>query len=80
MMTDFNESEEAALEHATAMAWEYISSLGRFDLTQWTKEEADDLPKVIVKNYLLHLAWQKDRMALSVASNSLEKANSMPGV
>lgn len=79
-MSDFNESEEAALDHATLMAWEYVSSLGRFDLTQWTKEEADDLPKVIVKNYLLHLAWQKQQASLGLASNSLEKANSMPGV
>lgn len=79
-MTDFNDSESAALEHATLMAWEYISSLGKMNLADWTPEEANDLPKVIVANYLHHLAWQKSQAALGLASHSLEKANSMPGV
>jgi hypothetical protein len=79
-MTDFNEAEQAALDHATMMAWEYVSSLGRYDMAQWSQEEANELPKVIVQNYLLHLAWQKQQSALNLASNSLEKANSVPGV
>ncbi len=76
-MTDFNESEQAALEHARGMLWEYMASIS-FDVSTWTKEQADDIANVIVSNYLQHLAWQKQQASLHLASNSLERANSIP--
>ena len=38
-MIDPNEHEEAALRHAGAAGGEYVESLGRTDLAQWSEKE-----------------------------------------
>ena len=43
--------ERAAMDHAVAMAGEYIESLGRTDLMTWSAEEFATLIEVIVSTF-----------------------------
>jgi hypothetical protein len=47
-MIDPTQHERAAMNHAVAMAGEYIESLGRTDLMTWSPEEFASLIEVIV--------------------------------
>ena len=47
-MIDPTRHERAAMDHAVAMAGEYIESLGRTDLMAWSPEEFASLIEVIV--------------------------------
>jgi hypothetical protein len=47
-MIDPTRHERAAMDHAVAMAGEYIESLGRTDLMTWSAEEFANLIQVIV--------------------------------
>jgi Family of unknown function (DUF6511) len=47
-MIDPTRHERAAMDHAVAMAGEYIESLGRTDLMAWSREEFASLIEVIV--------------------------------
>jgi len=47
-MIDPTRHERAAMDHAVAMAGEYVESLGRTDLMTWSAEEFATLIEVIV--------------------------------
>ena len=47
-MVDPTPHERAAMDHAVAMAGEYVESLGRTDLMAWSSEEFAALIEVIV--------------------------------
>jgi hypothetical protein len=47
-MIDPTRHERAAMDHAVAMAGEYIESLGQTDLMTWSSEEFASLIEVIV--------------------------------
>jgi hypothetical protein len=47
-MIDPSQHERAAMDHAVAMAGEYIESRGRTDLMTWSREEFATLVEVIV--------------------------------
>jgi hypothetical protein len=47
-MIDPTQNERTAMDHAVAMAGEYIESLGRTDLMTWSPEEFATLIEVIV--------------------------------
>lgn len=54
-MIDPNEHEEAALRHAGAIGGEYVESLGRADLAQWSEKEWATLVDVVVTAFQEHL-------------------------
>ena len=54
-MIDPNEHEAAALRQASAVGGEYIESLGRSDLAQWSAQEWATLIDVVVTAFQDHL-------------------------
>lgn len=54
-MIDPTPNERAAMEHGGAMAGEYLDSLGKSDLAQFSLEEWQTLIEVIVTGYCDHL-------------------------
>jgi len=54
-MIDPNQHEKAALRQASAVGGEYIESLGRTDLTQWSAHEWATLIDVVVTAFQDHL-------------------------
>ena len=54
-MIDPNQHEEAALRQASAVGGEYIESLGRTDLAQWSEHEWTTLIDVVVTAFQDHL-------------------------
>jgi hypothetical protein len=59
-MIDPTRHERAAMDHAVAMAGEYIESLGRTDLMAWSPEEFASLIEVIVTAFTDHLREHGD--------------------
>ncbi|WP_425067858.1 DUF6511 domain-containing protein [Reyranella sp.] len=54
-MIDATPNERAAMEHGGAMAGEYLDSLGKSDLAQFSLGEWQTLIEVIVTGYCDHL-------------------------
>ena len=54
-MIDPTPNERAAMEHGGAMAGEYLDSLGKSDLAQFSLGEWQTLIEVIVTGYCDHL-------------------------
>jgi len=54
-MIDPTPNERAAMEHGGAMAGEYLDSLGKCDLAQFSLGEWQTLIEVIVTGYCDHL-------------------------
>lgn len=54
-MIDATPNERAAMEHGSAMAGEYLDSLGKSDLAQFSLGEWQTLIEVIVTGYCDHL-------------------------
>ncbi len=54
-MIDPTPNERAAMEHGSAMAGEYLDSLGKSDLAQFSLGEWQTLIEVIITGYCDHL-------------------------
>ena len=54
-MIDATPNERAAMEHGGAMAGEYLDSLGKSDLAQFSLGEWQTLIEVIITGYCDHL-------------------------
>lgn len=72
-MIDPTPNERAAMEHGGAMAGEYLDSLGKSDLAQFSVEEWQTLIEVIVTGYCDHLRdlAGKDRSRLDGMSEQV---------
>jgi hypothetical protein len=60
-MIDPTRDERAAMEHALAMAGEYIESVGRTDLMTWSSDEFMTLIEVIATAFTNRLRELADR-------------------
>lgn len=77
-MTDPNELEVAAMEHAGQMAGHYIEEVGKTDLATFSSDEYMTLISVICKGYINHLAYERDLATQTLANDAMRKVNSVP--